>query len=255
MTDMNDTTNTRTGSLPQLPIIESILWKAPSQTTPVDQATSNDRLKLYANADSHDWQEYVPDQVASDSSIPGVLVNYWDGQPPAAYTLTLRSYWQLIPSTYTQVSSGGGFEKEYTTTVGISNTESSTLSAELGVEVEGLSAKISASFTSSVTTTSETQETTKYTVGSPEKGYTRVWMLWQLVDELVALDPQGKIVSNPTRRGDVNWSQHNQSGAYLSYQNLHQHFPSTIIVPTQQDFLIPAKTTVPTQQNSPILTA
>ncbi len=234
---MNDTTNAAAGSLPPLPIIQSVLWLPPNQTTPIVQGTTTDRLMVLANADSHNWQEYVPDVPNTPSPTGGgILQDYWDGLPAAAYTLTLRSYWMLIPSTYTQVTPGGGFEKEYTTTFGIQTTDSQTISAELGVGVDGLSAKITAAFEHSVTTSTQTQESTKYTVGSPENGFTRVWMLWQLVDELVALDGNGNVVSNPTRHGDVNWSQHAPSGAFLNYQNLHQHFPSTIIAPTQQDF-------------------
>jgi len=224
---MSDTTNTADIEAPPLPEIGSLLWVPPNQTVPIVRGTISDRLRLYANADSHDWQEWVPD--IPNPNYGGPLLNYWDGQPPAAYTLTIRSYWQLVPKSYAQVAPRGGFTQQFASTVGISETDSQTISAELGVDVKGLSAKVSYSSTHSVTTSSQTEETTTHSSGDPLDGFTRVWMLWQLVDEIIALDAIGNVVSNPTRRGDVNWSEHNPSGAYLDYPNLHQHFPSDII--------------------------
>jgi hypothetical protein len=188
---------------------------------------------MFADADSHDWQQWVPDV---PSPPDGPLLNFWDGAPPAAYALTMRSYWVLVPQTYTQVARGGKFEKQYTTSSGIATTDSQTLSAELGVDIDGLGAKISAEFSHSVTTSEQQQQTTTYDVTNDTGGATRVWMLWQLIDEVIALDSNGNLISNPTRHGDVNWAEHAPSGAYLYYKNLHQLFPSTILVPTQKDF-------------------
>lgn len=220
-----------------LPIIQGPMWLPPGQTAPSVVGTIPGRLMIYANADSHDWQQYVPD-VPNPDGAGGNLLNYWDGTPPQAnYVLTMRSYWALVPNTYTHVNPGGSFQKEFSTTAGISTTDAETISAELGVGVDGLSAKLSVELSHSVTTSSSQTETTTYNVGAPADGFTRVWMLWQLVDEIVALDPAtGDVVANPTRRGDVNWSEHNPSGAFLNYTNLHQHFPSAIHIPVQKDF-------------------
>jgi hypothetical protein len=223
------------GQLPPLPIIQGPMWLPPSQTAPSGDGTLPGRLKIYANADSHDWQEYVPDVPSPTGG--GTLMNYWDGGPPANYVLVMRSYWSLVSNTYTQIYPGGSFTKEYSTTVGISTTDAQTISAEMGFEAEGLGAKLSAEFSHSVTTSSSQTETTTYNVGAPADGLIRVWMLWQLVDEIVALDPNtGNVVANPTRTGDVNWSQHAPSGAYLQYTNLDQLFPESFLVPVQKDF-------------------
>ena len=221
------------GSFPPLPVIENLQWMPPNQSPPVVQSTTDEHLMIYANADHHNWQQSVPDVPKANV---GPLLKYWDGYSEAVYTLTMRSYWMLVPGTYTRVTPGGGFHKQYSTTYGIATTDSQTISAELGVGVDGLSAKITAEFSHSVTTSSQTQETTTYDVGPPADGFTRVWMLWQLIDEIAALDSNGAVIANPTKRGDVNWAEHAPSGAYLYYQNLDQLFPSTFLVPVQQDF-------------------
>ena len=241
MTDTNVKTNIGNKTLPPMADIESIIWRPSEQTSPVFQSASPDRLMLYADANSHtgdDWQGYVPDIPNTANPTGGsVLLNYWSGTY-ADYTLTLRSYWKLIPDSFTHVGPGTVYERVYTTTSGISNTDSNTLSAELGVGVEGLSAKLSASFSQEVTTSSETTQSTTYTVNGPTDGSTRVWMLWQLVDEVVALDNTTKniLLNTPNRQGDVNWQHHDSSGAWLSYKNVHQLFPTNFIVPAQKDF-------------------
>ena len=226
------------GQLPLLPVIQSLVWLPPSQSTPVVQSTTEDRLMLFANSDKHEWTEFVPDQPnAPNPTGGGTLMDYWDGNPAANYVLTMRSYWVLVPGTYTQVPPGGAFQKQYTTTFGISTTDSQNICAEMGLDVEGLSAKLSVEFSHSVTTSTSQQETTTYNVGAPADGFLRVWMLWQLVDEVVALDPTtGNVVANPMRHGDVNWSQHAAGGAFLNYDDLDQLFPEPILVPVQKDF-------------------
>ena len=242
MTDTNSiTTNIKSKSLPAMPDIESIMWRPSEQTSPVFQSESTDRLMLYADADSHtgdDWKGYVPDiPNAANPTGGSVLLAYWDGTY-AEYTLTLRSYWRLIPDSFTHVGPGTIYERVYTTTSGISTADSNTLSAELGVGVEGLSAKISASFSQEVTTSSETTQSTTYTVNGPTNGSTRVWMLWQLVDEIIALDKTTKnMLVNTNRHGYVNWQHHAPSGAWLSYQNVRQLFPTNFIIPAQKDFI------------------
>jgi hypothetical protein len=152
--------------------------------------------------------------------------------------LTLRQYWRQVPATYTHVFPGDGYTKSYSVSHGVSTTDSQTLSAELGIAVEGLSAKLSTSFSHSVTVTDETTEQTSYTVGAPATGI-RVWVLWQLIQEIVALDPSGNVLPRVVKdhdRGDVNWPHRSPCGAYLSYRNTQLINPAQIIVPQQADF-------------------
>jgi hypothetical protein len=58
-----------------------------------------------------------------------------------------------------------------------------------------------------------------------------------LADEYKGLTPSsGKNFIVREQQGDVNWSQHAPSGAYLQYLILDQLFPEPIIVPVQKDF-------------------
>ena len=233
--------------LPPFPPISHLMEELPEKTKPVVVSTSDQRLKLWANSDNSSKNAWVPDIVGQPGSPPFVpiLMNYWDGKPPIDYTLTMRHFWRMVPNTFTHIQPGGGFDKLYTVSHGISTTDAHSISAELGVSVEGLSAKISATFSHSVTVSKESVEQTHFSVGSPEVGYERVWVLWQLVREIVALDPAGKVIPRTeaglNREGDVKWCSavpifSYTSGAFLSYPNPQQEFPSTIYIPQQADF-------------------
>lgn len=236
--------------LPPFPELTSLNQELPQQTDPVVIGTSSERLYLFANSDNSSKSAWVPDIPGEPGRPPFVpiLLSYWDGKPPIDYTLTLRQFWRQVPSTYTHVPQGGGFEKTYTTLHGVSTTDTQTISAELGVEAGGLSAKLSATFSHSVTVTDEKTEETKFTVGSPEPGFERVWVMWQLIDEVVALDPAGNVIPRGEaelgRKGEVEWVSAiplfggYDSGAFLSYPNPQQEFPTTVFVPQQKDFPI-----------------
>ena len=143
----------------------------------------------------------------------------------------------VMPGSYTQDNGGNTYKNSFTCTNGITTTDSDTLTAELGVDIKGLSAKLSSAFSHTVSNSSTVSQTKEYDVGSPPVGNIRVWMLWQLCDQIVALDGSGKIIDNPTRRANVNWSDHAAGGgAYVNYTNLQQIFPSDIVVPVQADF-------------------
>lgn len=229
------------GNFPPLPDIPGLNWEPPNQTPPVVQKTSPTRVKIRADCDIHDWQEDMNDMPGGDGAAAGQVMSYWDGNPQANYVATLRSYWALVPNTYTQVTPGNTYTKSYTTTYGISETDAQSLSATLGVEVKGISASLTAEFSHSVTTSTESSETTQYTVGGPAEGQTRVWMLWQLVDEFCLIDPNtNDVIANTTRRADVNWSQHHPTGAYVYYVDPDQHFPSATLVPITKDFPTPS---------------
>ncbi|HEX8567112.1 MAG TPA: hypothetical protein VF648_15830 [Pyrinomonadaceae bacterium] len=218
------------GNFPPFPTIGGLMWRPPQQSDSVVQGTTTNRLMIFAAANTHSYTQYVPD-------TPGAtLLDYWDGQGAAQYTLTMRSYWVLIPGSYTQVIPGDSYENSYTTTSGISTSASQTLTAELNAGVEGLSATLTAEFAYTVDTSVTNEQTRTYTVSGPTDGLTKVWMLWQLIDELVALDSNGLVVANPTRMADIDWDGHNASGAYVHYTDLDQHFPTTIIVPVQMNF-------------------
>ena len=226
--------------LPPFPPITDILTQLPDQSDPIVIATSPVRLLLYANSDNSGNSAYVAD--IPGTMTPGnysFLKNYWGDGPARQYTLTLRRYWRQVPGTYTLVLPGGAFKKTFTTSHGISTTDSQSLSAELGVEGGGLSAKISATFSHSVTVSDATQESSEFSAGEPPPNSQRVWIIWQLVEEIVALDSNGAVIpASDGREGDVVWLTifPSFSGAWLSYPNVQQPFPTTVFMPQQKDF-------------------
>jgi hypothetical protein len=54
------------------------------------------------------------------------------------------------------------------------------------------SAKLSATFGHSVTVSDQISDQTTYSAGPPSPGFERLSIVWQLVDEIVALDPAGR---------------------------------------------------------------
>lgn len=229
-------------ALPPLPKISSLDEELPQQSTPVVVATSSERLCLFANSDNSSRNAWISD--IPGQKIPGsdaVLAKYWDDGPPRQYTLTLRHYWRQVPGSYTRVNPGDSFDQKVTITHGVSTTDTESLSAELGVQAGGLSAKVTATFEHSVSVTDEVSVEKTYAVDAPATGMVRVWLLWQLVDEIVALDSQGNVIPvSDGREGDVWWTFSSpfpyKSGAFLSYPNVQQAFPSENYVPAQADF-------------------
>lgn len=223
----------------------------PDESDPVVVSTSTDRLLLFADSDESSACAYVSD-------VPGqilyqggpCLADYWGGTARPEYALTLRNFWKKVPGTYTRVYPGDEFSQKYTVSHGISTTDSQSLSAEFGVEAEGLSAKVSATFEHSVTITDETSEEKTFTVAAPSEGFVRAWALYQLMAEIVGLDQNGNIISTTVGRGDVTWEtffENPTNGAFLNYfgtpdnrapdrPTVRQVIPSGNFTPTQKDF-------------------
>lgn len=85
------------------------------------------------------------------------------------------------------VSGPQTFTREIETIQGMSTTDMSTFSAELGVAVSDLSVKVSASTSHTVTITESNTVTDTYNFTVP-KGKIGVWTLWQLVDVFIFVD-------------------------------------------------------------------
>lgn len=236
-------------SLPPVPAIASLDWAPPAELDRVTIDVSPERLLIWANSDNSGMEQFVYDlpQAFDPSSGIGNLVNYWDGQPAPAYTLTHRQFWRLVDGSYTQLPEGNSQSITYSQTTGISETDSKSLSAEMGVSGDGLSAKISATFSHSITTSSEQTSSHTLAVAAPDKGQVRVWMAWQLCDEIVALMPDGSTLpvgdrGDANRKADVKWAPiplGGISGAWMYYKTAQTAFPSNTVIYAQHDFPAP----------------
>jgi hypothetical protein len=230
-----------------LPPILSADDLPPTHSDPIVLKTiKGKRMLMFADSDNSGKQTYVADTPGVCLGPPrGSLRAYWDGKPAADYTMTLRQFWQLVDRT--RVLPGGGETRTFTHSWGISTTVSDSMTASLGIEGGGLSASVSETFSDSVTTEKDDSEVTSRNIGAPADGMVRVWMIWKLVHEIVALDPAGKVVvAGSQRMADVQWPTNfnpdsfkcgtGSSGARVNYPASRWLFPSRILSPTQRDF-------------------
>ena len=127
--------------------------------------------------------------VGKDTYIPAVH-EFFRGEPPfpASTKVAYKRYW-INTGSYT-LNGPQHFEQSITTSQGMSKTKSLTMSAELGVAWQGLSAKISATTSTSISITEEKSVTEKYSF-DVKSGTTVVYTLWQLVEEFVMMDNAG----------------------------------------------------------------
>lgn len=215
------------GHYPDLPVLTDVNSQPPDRSDCVVLATSTTkRLSMWANSDNSSASAYVSDvpKVKLDNS-GAVLDHYWDGQPPADYVLKLREFWRPVPSTYHRVQSGDSAIYQVTKTFGLSTTVTQSVSASLGVDEGGISASISATFSTSITTSSETSTMQQYNVTAPA-GMVRVWLLYQLVHEIVAIRPDGTLLpaddhNHGIRKAEIvlNPVWPGSSGAWVTYDN------------------------------------
>jgi hypothetical protein len=214
---------------PPLPQITSVDSLPPSSTSPIVVATTTDRLRITADSDDSSKKNLVSDIVFTRLPNTGCLTSYWDGHPAEEYTLSLRQWWEMVPDSYSKLGHGDTFTRSYSISTGYSATDTQTLSAELGVEAEGLSAKISAEFSNSVTLTTQETATETHEYTNDEPNTVKVIALYKLMSEIVALDNTGSVIpTNRGRKGNVEWFDDGgyQSGANLYYDVVQQTLPS-----------------------------
>jgi hypothetical protein len=221
------------------PVITGLWDELPKEGPRVVRGTTDQRLLWFADSESSSTNAWVSEVPDPDGPEAPRLVAYSDGSGPQEYTLTWRQYWRQVPKTYTHVPPGNTTTVKYTQTTGISTTDAQSFSAELGASVEGLSAKLQEAFSSSITTSTETSEELTKEVGAPEPGITRVWVMWQLVDEVVALMPDGEVL--PPVRGEgtvarIPSTDLTEFEAFLTLPNTQQTYPGDAVVPDQKDF-------------------
>lgn len=218
--------NNSTPQLPTFPDISSAQEAPPTETTHVIR-TMPVRLKLYAIADNDEgFHDYV-DEIESNGDSNPKLVTYWAGSSkPPAYTVECHSYWRVIPGTTYILHSGDTFKRACSVTHGISTTDSTEISVEVGAEGGGFSASLAASFGHSVTVTTEETVTTEITAGPVPENKICVISLYQLIDEIRVVGSDGNLL-NYAARGDVDFTNdEHYSGAYLALKKVNQIFPA-----------------------------
>jgi hypothetical protein len=169
-------------TLPKVPVPSSPL-DLPPQTSDFVQVAANPTRKLLIKWSALDGSG---GGFLDPNNLPnGAFVN----PPLPEYSLAYRLYW--LQTTYQQVSGPQSFLYKAEVIEGMSQTDSVSISAELGVDVEGLSAALSVTFEHSITITTETKVSHDYEINVPA-GKIGVWILWQLVEEIIAVDSSGK---------------------------------------------------------------
>ena len=155
-------------------------------------------------------------QVPSDPSQP-----YFCGfnAGPPAYQIVWRRYWKKLCECV--VAPGQTFKRAFSATKGISETETESLVNELGVEHEGISAKLSEGFSRSITIESSTTVTEEHQFQNtkPAPVY---FGLWQLVDEFSiettedVTEPWGKFFKAGSLLSDVMYHDNEGRSPYTS---------------------------------------
>ena len=145
----------------------------PPETSDTLVVSKNPTTDLYVLGGSGAW--------CPVSSLPPAVTPF-----PSPVYAQFSTYWKQIgsavltgPQTYT---------KSVSYTTGMSTTDSTTLSAEFGISYGALSAKLSATIGHSVTTSQQTTITDSYQISVPS-GKTSVYVLWQLMGEIIFLGP------------------------------------------------------------------
>ncbi|WP_339616311.1 hypothetical protein [uncultured Gilvimarinus sp.] len=115
-----------------------------------------------------------------------------DPQFPLQSKIQYKRYW-LNTGSY-KIIGKQSFSKSIATTQGMSTTDTQTFSAELGIAVKGLSAKLSESTSTSITISEQKTVTETYSFDVPD-GKVCVYTLWQLIEEFALTDQAGNEIT------------------------------------------------------------
>jgi hypothetical protein len=108
---------------------------------------------------------------------------------PQNVQLKYSIFWKRIETI--KLAPGEQLTKSWTVKNGMTVTDTSSFAAELGVSVEGLSAKLTTTLTHTVSVMTETDVTTAFNYTAKKSA---VWTLWQLYERFSFVDEAGKLV-------------------------------------------------------------
>jgi hypothetical protein len=155
--------------------------------------------------------------------------------PVPQFRLVLDRLWRAVFPTPIRLDGRQKYDYEVRIKNGMSTTNTETISAEIGVSVKGLSARVSRTLSKSITISSE-RETTEQFHFTVDDGETIVWTLWQLVDRFGVVDADG----NPAvYSGRMNF----QGGLLIGYAPVS--LPTNEVVHGAEHASVPVKFHVP----------
>lgn len=224
-------------ALPDFPAITGVDWTPPSETNPVEVYRKAGSMWIYADADNANFQDWVLDVEKNGQNVFPRLNNWWGGNAPQAHELVMRQYWKIVPGTFLHLIPGTHVQKSWQYTHGVSTTDSQSISVQVGIQSEGLSAGLSATTSHSITISDQQTETTEYSIDPPASG-TRVWVLWDLTYEFIVAKPKtNDPIPAGQYRGDVAFSgDRHYSGAYLNYSWTHKTISAGLLCPQDKIF-------------------
>jgi hypothetical protein len=171
---------------PAIPQPDGPNWIAPAQS-PIEIVSTQQF-----------WPSPNPSNVPHVRALGGVVNpevdpgNLMSPPFPTPVGFRMSCYWQNVAA-FT-IQGPQKFDHAVTTTVGMSETEQTSLSAEIGVSTPHLSAKLTETVSQSVTIGTEHSVTNTYSI-DPGTNQTAVWVLWQLVQVFEFIDETGQPIS------------------------------------------------------------
>lgn len=151
-------------------------------TSTIIASNANEQL-LYYNSDGNVFVTVQDIQNVLNVS-PTVQLN----PPLPTYSLAYRCRW--MQTDYQRITGPQNFQYTATTTEGMSQSDQQTFSEQLGVSLNGLSAGLSQTFSTTIEISNSNTVQHQYTIDVPA-GKVWVWILWQLIYEVVAVDGSG----------------------------------------------------------------
>lgn len=159
------------------PVVSDTITVAQGPLGPINVAAGNG----YVSSDA------TSVQTDSGGSLP---ISF---SPPVPHCrVLLQRYWKNLASY--QIVGPQTFTRTVSLTEGTSQTDAQTLSAELGVSFQGISASLSQTLSTSITIESSTTVTESYSIDVPS-GKTFIYTIWQLVDAILIVDANGNPVT------------------------------------------------------------
>ena len=180
-------------AMPDVPQPDSANWVPPSQSEykVLNTDTSMDLLWRWGQDSIVMIEPKIGGQVIESNAVPDIAkrtVIALNGLPIPVYSVVSRTYWKNAGGW--TIAPGDNYECDTSYTIGVSTTDTSSWSAEVGAKDGGFEAKISESFSHSVTLSDSKTIEYKNVVNGDPKLYTN-FTLWLPVLEIVVLDDKG----------------------------------------------------------------